>query len=94
MLSLKRVQQSIRVLIGMILSEATILKGGSMADINGLPISTMSTSFFGKIPVSAVPSFVPSPLTHSVNLLVVAMVSLLLGMLSGCSSTEWSLAVT
>ncbi len=27
MLSLKRVQQSIRALIGMILSEATILKG-------------------------------------------------------------------
>ena len=48
----------------------------------------MSTCFFGKILASSVSSLVPSPLTHLVNLIVVPFVSLLLGMLTGCSSTS------
>lgn len=59
-----------------------------MADINGIPNNAMSTSFFAKILVSTVPSFVTRPLTHLVNLVVVALVFLLLGMLTGCSSTS------
>ena len=59
-----------------------------MADINGIPINTMRTSFFGKILVFTVPSFAPIPLIHLVSLLVVAIVALLSGTLTGCSSVS------
>ena len=57
-----------------------------MADINGIPINTLSTSFFGKILVFTVPSFAPILMIYLVSPLVVAMVALLLGTLTGCSS--------
>ena len=47
----------------------------------------MNKSFFGEILVSALPSFIPKPLTHLVSLFVIAMVSLTSCMLTGCSST-------
>lgn len=58
-----------------------------MADVNVIPVIAMNRSYVGETLVDTMASFIPKPLTCLSGRFVNVMVFLMLGMLTGCSST-------